>query len=315
MHNNRVLVTGGAGFIGSHLCRALLNRGDEVICLDNFMTGKRSNIAQLKENKRFSVVCHDIKEPFEADVDEIYNLACPASPTQYQVDPIDTLMTSVLGVKNMLDLAVKNGCKILQASTSEVYGDPLVHPQAEHYWGNVNPIGLRSCYDEGKRCAETLMLDYHRKYNVKIKIVRIFNAYGPFMDVNDGRVISNFIVQAIKGRDLTIYGTGSQTRCFQYIGDLVDGLILMMKTSDDFTGPINMGNTEEITVLDLAEKVLKIAQSKSILRYEKIPADDPKCRKPDISLASNKLGWSPRITMEDGLKRTLRYFEDVMKTK
>lgn len=309
MLNKRVLVTGGAGFIGSHLCERLLKDGCEVICLDNYFTGSKTNILPLIKNPHFEAVRHDIISPYSAEVDEIYNFACPASPVHYQYNPIQTVKVSVMGAINMLESAKLTGAKVLQASTSEVYGDPQIHPQHESYWGNVNPIGLRSCYDEGKRCAETLFMDYYRESNVAIKIIRIFNTYGPNMHPNDGRVVSNFIVQALKGEDITIYGTGEQTRSFQYVTDLIDGVIKMMNSPSDFIGPVNLGNPSEFTILELAEKILQLTGSKSKLCFHPLPADDPTQRKPDITLAEEKLNWSPRISLEDGLKETIRYFK------
>jgi UDP-glucuronate decarboxylase len=305
----KILVTGGAGFVGSHLCEKLLSLGHEVFCLDNFFTGNKSNISHLVSNENFEIIRHDIIHPFFIEVDEIYNLACPASPPQYQYNPIKTMKTSVLGSINMLGLAKRVKAKILQASTSEIYGDPEVHPQTESYFGNVNPIGVRSCYDEGKRCAETLFMDYHTENNVKIKIIRIFNTYGPNMNPNDGRVVSNFIMQALKGKDITLYGDGSQTRSFQYIDDLVDGLIKMMDSKDDIIGPFNMGNPNEISMLTLAETILKLTQSNSKLVFEPLPKDDPKRRKPDITLAKQKLNWEPNIKLETGLLKTIDYFK------
>jgi UDP-glucuronate decarboxylase len=305
----KILVTGGAGFVGSHLCEKLLSLGHEVFCLDNFFTGNKSNISHLVSNENFEIIRHDIIHPFFIEVDEIYNLACPASPPQYQYNPIKTMKTSVLGSINMLGLAKRVKAKILQASTSEIYGDPEVHPQTESYFGNVNPVGIRSCYDEGKRCAETLFMDYHTENNVKTKIIRIFNTYGPNMNPNDGRVVSNFIMQALQGKDITLYGDGNQTRSFQYIDDLVDGLIKMMDSKDDITGPFNMGNPNEISMLTLAETILKLTQSKSKLVFEPLPKDDPKRRKPDITLAKQKLNWEPNIKLETGLLKTIDYFK------
>ena len=305
----KILVTGGAGFVGSHLCEKLLSLGHEVFCLDNFFTGNKSNISYLVSNENFEIIRHDIIHPFFIEVDEIYNLACPASPPQYQYNPIKTMKTSVLGSINMLGLAKRVKAKILQASTSEIYGDPEVHPQTESYFGNVNPIGVRSCYDEGKRCAETLFMDYHTENNVKTKIIRIFNTYGPNMNPNDGRVVSNFIMQALQGKDITLYGDGSQTRSFQYIDDLVDGLIKMMDSKDDIIGPFNMGNPNEISMLTLAETILKLTQSNSKLVFEPLPKDDPKRRKPDITLAKQKLNWEPNIKLETGLLKTIDYFK------
>ena len=309
----RILVTGGAGFIGSHLCERLLKDGNDVICLDNYFTGNKDNIRHLIGNDHFELVRHDITQPYTAEVDEIYNLACPASPVHYQHDPVKTIQTCVIGSMNMLGLAKRTGAKILQASTSEVYGDPIIHPQVESYWGNVNPIGIRSCYDEGKRCAETLFMDYHRQNNVKIKIIRIFNTYGPRMSMNDGRVVSNFIVQALKGENITIYGDGKQTRSFQYVDDLVEGMIRMMETGDDFTGPVNIGNPGEFTMLELAEKVIEITGSKSKIVFEPLPQDDPRQRKPDITLANEKLnGWKPDIKLNEGLQYTVDYFKKLI---
>jgi UDP-glucuronate decarboxylase len=310
--NKRILVTGGAGFIGSHLCTRLLSENNEVICLDNYFTGAKSNIVGLLRNPKFELVRHDIINPYNIEVDEIYNLACPASPVHYQYNPIKTIKTSVVGAINMLGLAKRLNAKVLQASTSEVYGDPHVHPQEEHYWGNVNPIGVRSCYDEGKRCAETLFMDYHRQNKVRIKIIRIFNTYGPNMNPNDGRVVSNFIVQALKGEDITIYGDGSQTRSFQYVDDLVEGMIRTMNTDDSFTGPVNLGNPDEFSMLELAEKVIALTKSKSKITYMPLPADDPKQRQPNISLAKEKLNWSPKIKLNEGLIKTIEYFKGVV---
>jgi UDP-glucuronate decarboxylase len=311
--SKKILVTGGAGFVGSHLCERLLREGNEVLCLDNFFTGRKTNISQLLNNLNFEFVRHDITNPYYAEVDEIYNLACPASPPFYQINPIKTMKTSVLGGLNMLGLAKRVGAKILQASTSEIYGDPHVHPQNETYWGHVNPIGIRSCYDEGKRCAETLFTDYHKENNVNIKIVRIFNTYGPNMNPEDGRVVSNFIMQAIKGDDITIYGQGKQTRSFQYIDDLVEGMIRMMNSSNEVIGPVNIGNPNEVTMLELAEKILTITGSKSKLVFKPIPLDDPKQRQPDISLAHKILdGWKPNVELDTGLKLTTSYFKDVL---
>ena len=308
----RILVTGGAGFIGSHLCKKLLEEGNEVLCLDNYFTGSKKNILPLITNPYFEVIRHDIMNPYYAEVDEIYNLACPASPIHYQFDPIRTINTSVMGAINVLGLANRVKAKVLQASTSEVYGDPQVHPQPESYWGHVNPIGLRSCYDEGKRCAETIFMDYHRQYKVKIKIIRIFNTYGPNMHPQDGRVISNFIVQALQGKDITIYGTGRQTRSFQYIDDLIEGMTRMMATGEDFIGPINLGNPKEFTMLELAEMVLRLTNSKSKIVFYPLPSDDPTQRKPDISFARKELSWEPTIKLEDGLKETIRYFRNIL---
>ncbi len=309
----RILVTGGAGFIGSHLCERLLKDGNDVICLDNYFTGSKDNIRHLIPNDHFELVRHDITQPYTAEVDEIYNLACPASPVHYQHDPVKTIQTCVIGSMNMLGLAKRVGAKILQASTSEVYGDPNIHPQVENYWGNVNPIGIRSCYDEGKRCAETLFMDYHRQNNLRIKIIRIFNTYGPRMSMNDGRVVSNFIVQALKGENITIYGDGKQTRSFQYVDDLVEGMVRMMETKDDFLGPVNIGNPGEFTMLELAEKVIELTGSKSKITFEPLPQDDPRQRKPDISLAHRELGgWHPEIKLDEGLKYTIDYFRKLI---
>ncbi len=307
--NNRILVTGGAGFLGSHLCEKLLNGGNEVLCVDNFYTGSKANIAHLLTNPYFEVLRHDICFPLYIEVDEIYNLACPASPVHYQSDPVQTTKTSVQGSINMLGLAKRVKAKILQASTSEVYGDPTIHPQPETYWGNVNPIGPRACYDEGKRCAETLFFDYHRQHKLKIKIARIFNTYGPRMHPNDGRVVSNFIVQALKGEDITIYGDGSQTRSFCYVDDLVDGLIKLMNSSDEFTGPVNLGNPVETSILELAQKVIKLTDSKSKIVSKSLPVDDPKQRQPNITLAKEKLNWEQKVSLEDGLIKTIEYFK------
>ena len=306
----KIFVTGGAGFIGSHLCDRLLREGNDVICLDNYFTGSKDNIRHLLGNDHFELVRHDVINPYHAEVDEIYNLACPASPPHYQYNPIKTIKTSVMGAINMLGLAKRTRAKILQASTSEVYGDPAIHPQVESYWGNVNPIGIRSCYDEGKRCAETLFMDYHRQNGVRIKIIRIFNTYGPRMNPNDGRVVSNFIVQALKGEDITIYGDGTQTRSFQYVDDLIEVMIRMMATRDDFIGPVNTGNPGEFTMLELAQKIIELTGSRSKIVYRPLPGDDPKQRKPDITLAKEKLDWEPKIRLEEGLKRTIAYFEE-----
>ena len=307
----RILVSGGAGFIGSHLCTRLVNEGHDVICLDNFFTGSKDNIKHLMGNHHFEVVRHDVTYPYSAEVDEIYNLACPASPIHYQHDPIQTAKTSVMGAINMLGLAMRPDAKILQASTSEVYGDPIIHPQPESYWGNVNPVGYRSCYDEGKRCAETLFMDYYRQNQTRIKIIRIFNTYGPRMLPNDGRVVSNFIIQALNNEDITIYGDGKQTRSFQYIDDLIEGMVRMMDTEDDFTGPINIGNPNEFPVLELAERVIRMTGSTSKIVFKPLPTDDPKQRQPDIKLAKEKLGWQPTVELEDGLKRMIEYFKNV----
>jgi len=306
--NKRILVTGGAGFLGSHLCESLLSRGDEVLCLDNYYTGRRANIVHLLQNPNFELLRHDICFPLYVEVDEIYNLACPASPIHYQFDPVQTTKTSVHGAINMLGLAKRVKAKILQASTSEVYGDPIVHPQCETYWGNVNPIGIRSCYDEGKRCAETLFFDYYRQHKLRIKVARIFNTYGPRMHPNDGRVVSNFIVQALKGDDITVYGDGSQTRSFCYVDDLIDGLIRLMNSPDDFTGPVNLGNPNEFTILDLANKVIELTGSKSKIIYHPLPSDDPMQRNPDINSARQHLQWQPYVPLNEGLQKTIEYF-------
>jgi UDP-glucuronate decarboxylase len=307
-----ILVTGGAGFIGSHLCEKLLQAGNEVVCLDNFFTGSKENIRHLLQDPHFELVRHDIVHPIFLEVDEIYNLACPASPVHYQYNPVKTTKTNVMGSVHMLGLAKRVRAKILQASTSEVYGNPEVHPQGESYWGNVNPIGLRSCYDEGKRCAETLFFDYHRQNQVKIKVVRIFNTYGPRMHPNDGRVISNFIVQALMGRDITIYGDGSQTRSFCYVDDMITGIIAMMNTDNDFIGPVNLGNPVEFTILKLAEKIKELVNSESKIVFKPLPEDDPVRRRPDITLAREKLSWQPSMPLEQGLKKTIQYFEKVL---
>ena len=307
----RILITGGAGFIGSHLCERLINEGHDVICLDNYFTGSKDNIRHLLDNHNFELVRHDITSPYFAEVDEVYNLACPASPPYYQYNPIKTMKTSIYGAMNTLGLAKRIRAKILQASTSEVYGDPEVHPQPESYWGHVNPIGIRSCYDEGKRAAETLFMDYYRQNGVRIKIIRIFNTYGPRMNPNDGRVVSNFIMQALRNEDITIYGTGLQTRSFQYIDDLIEGMTRMMATGDDFIGPVNLGNPGEFTMLELAQKVIDLTNSRSSIVHMPLPGDDPQQRKPDISLAMEKLnGWQPQIQLEEGLKKTITYFEN-----
>lgn len=312
--SKKILVTGGAGFIGSNLCDYLINNGDQVVCLDNLFTGSKDNIANLLNNPNFEFLEHDIVEPIDIEVDQIYNLACPASPHHYQEDPIKTMKTSILGAINMLDLAKKYNARILQASTSEVYGDPLVHPQKESYWGHVNPIGIRSCYDEGKRSAETLFFDYHRQQDVDIRVIRIFNTYGPNMNPNDGRVVSNFIVQALKNQDITIYGEGDQTRSFQYVDDLIEVMLLMMNNKNGFIGPVNTGNPNEFTIKELATKVLKaIPSSKSKIINEELPQDDPKQRKPDISLAKEKLGWEPKVLVDDGLVKTIAYFKEALK--
>ena len=309
-----ILVTGGAGFIGSHLCKRLLREGNRVICLDNYFTGSESLVHELLENHHFQLVEHDVTVPYKTTsvIDEIYNLACPASPIHYQYDPIKTIKTSILGAINMLELAEVHNARILQASTSEVYGDPFVHPQPEYYWGNVNTIGLRSCYDEGKRASETLFMDYHRQKELKIKIIRIFNTYGPNMTVNDGRVVSNFIVQALKNEDITVYGSGHQTRSFQYVDDLVEGMTRMMATEDSFTGPVNLGNPNEFTMIELAEQIIRLTGSRSEIVFCPLPSDDPKQRKPDITLAQEKLdGWIPSVPLEEGLKRTIQYFQSL----
>ena len=309
----RILVTGGAGFIGSHLCERLLKEGHEVICVDNFFTGTKDNIVHLMDNPYFEIIRHDICFPLYVEVDEIYNLACPASPVHYQRDPVQTTKVSVLGSINMLGLAKRLKIKILQASTSEVYGDPEVHPQPETYWGNVNPIGPRACYDEGKRCAETLFFDYHRQHGIKIKVVRIFNTYGPRMHPNDGRVVSNFIVQALKNEPITVYGDGTQTRSFCYVDDMVEGIIKMMNSPDDFTGPVNLGNPEEYRIIDLAKKIIDLTGSRSKIVFKPLPQDDPKRRRPDITLAKEKLGWEPKTPLEEGLKKTIAYFEELLR--
>jgi len=304
----KVLVTGGAGFLGSHLCDRLVADGCDVLCVDNFFTGAKSNIAHLLSNPYFELMRHDVSFPLYVEIGKIYNLACPASPVHYQHDPVQTTKTSVHGAINMLGLAKRTNATILQASTSEVYGDPEVHPQTEDYWGRVNPIGPRSCYDEGKRCAETLFFDYHRQHQLRIKVVRIFNTYGPRMHPNDGRVVSNFIVQALRGEDITIYGNGEQTRSFCYVDDLIEAMVRMMGSPDELTGPINIGNPNEVTMLELAETVLSLTGSKSTLAYKPLPADDPRQRRPDISLAKSKLVWQPTVSLEDGLRETIAYF-------
>ena len=309
----KILITGGAGFVGSHLCHRLLKEGNEVLCLDNYFTGDKKNILKLLDNPYFEMIRHDITEPYYAEVDEIYNLACPASPVHYQFNPIKTMKTSVMGAINTLGLAKRVGAKILQASTSEVYGDPSVHPQPESYWGHVNPIGIRSCYDEGKRCAETLFMDYHIQNKVAIKIIRIFNTYGPNMNPSDGRVVSNFIMQALRGEDITIFGDGLQTRSFQYVDDLVEGMIRMMASEPSFLGPVNLGNPNEFTMLELAQAVIRLTNSKSTIIHMPLPQDDPKQRQPDISLAKEKLkGWEPNIELEEGLGKTIAYFEKLL---
>lgn len=311
--SKKILVTGGAGFLGSHLCERLLNEGNEVACLDNYFTGQKSNVAHLLNNPYFELIRHDITMPFYIEVDEIYNLACPASPIHYQYNPIKTMKTSVMGAINMLGLAKRIKAKILQASTSEVYGDPKVHPQTEAYWGHVNPIGERACYDEGKRAAETLFVNYHQQNHVKIKIMRIFNTYGPRMHPNDGRVVSNFIMQALQGKDITIYGDGSQTRSFCYYSDLLEGMIRLMNTGDDFTGPVNVGNPNEFTILKLAEMVIRLTNSKSKIKRMPLPSDDPMQRQPDITLAKSKLGWEPKVELEEGLTETIAFFKQYVK--
>lgn len=312
MMKKRILVTGGAGFVGSHLCRRLLKEGNEVICLDNFFTGSKENIIDLLKHPYFELIRHDVQEPILLEVDEIYNLACPASPPYYQFDPVATTRTSVLGAINMLDIAKKCKAKILQASTSEVYGDPEMHPQPESYRGSVSTTGIRACYDEGKRCAETLFFDYHRQYGVRIKVVRIFNTYGSYMNPHDGRVVSNFIVQALSNQDITIYGEGTQTRSFQYVDDLIEGMIRLMNSPDDFTGPVNIGNPEEFTMLELAQKVIKLTNSSSKLIFMPLPQDDPLQRQPDITLARRELHWKPTISLELGLSRTIEYFRGIL---
>ena len=314
MHlRKRVLITGGAGFLGSHLCEQLLAAGHDVLCADNFFTGTKDNIAHMLGNPHFEFLRHDVTFPLYVEVDEIYNLACPASPIHYQFDPVQTTKTSVHGAINMLGLSKRVKAKILQASTSEVYGDPAIHPQPEHYWGNVNPIGVRSCYDEGKRCAETLFFDYHRQHRLRIKVARIFNTYGPRMHPNDGRVVSNFIVQALKGEPITIYGDGGQTRSFCYVDDMVRGLLLLMNTPDDFTGPVNLGNSFEFTVRELAEKVITLTRSTSKFVHRPLPGDDPRQRQPDIALAREALGWEPTISLEAGLPKTIAYFDEALR--
>ena len=308
----RILITGGAGFLGSHLCDKLIAQGHEVLCVDNYFTGSKNNIAHLLDHPRFELMRHDVTFPLYVEVDEIYNLACPASPIHYQWDPVQTTKTSVHGAINMLGLAKRVKAKILQASTSEVYGDPEVHPQPETYWGKVNPVGIRSCYDEGKRCAETLFFDYWRQHGLRIKVVRIFNTYGPRMHPKDGRVVSNFIVQALSGQDITIYGDGSQTRSFCYVDDLIEAIVRAMNTGDDFTGPVNIGNPGEFSMLELANSVLLLTESRSKISFKPLPADDPKQRQPDISLAKTALGWKPTVTLEEGLKETISYFRKLV---
>jgi len=309
----KILITGGSGFIGSHLCERLLKEGNEIICMDNFFTGAKQNIVHLLDNPYFELIRHDVTTPFSAEVDEIYNLACPASPIHYQFDAIQTVKTSVMGAINVLGLAKRVKAKVLQASTSEVYGDPHIHPQKEDYWGNVNPIGIRSCYDEGKRCTETLFMDYHRMNDVKIKIVRIFNTYGPRMHPNDGRVVSNFIIQALRNENITVYGTGNQTRSFQYVDDLVEGMIRFMNTDDSIIGPINIGNPEEYSIIELAEKIIRLTKSGSKIIFHPLPQDDPMQRCPDISLAKKELNWEPKVKLEEGLLKTIEYFKSIIK--
>jgi UDP-glucuronate decarboxylase len=311
---NKILVTGGAGFLGSHLCDALIKEGHDVLCVDNFFTGNKDNVSHLLSNPKFELLRHDVTFPLYVEVDQIYNLACPASPIHYQHDPVQTTKTSVHGAINMLGLAKRLNARILQASTSEVYGDPEVHPQTEDYWGRVNPIGIRSCYDEGKRCAETLFFDYYRQHQLEIKVMRIFNTYGPRMHPNDGRVVSNFILQALKNKSITIYGDGSQTRSFCYVDDLIGGMIKLMESDKAVTGPINIGNPNEFTMIELAELVLKLTSSKSKLIYKDLPEDDPKQRQPNISLAKAKLDWEPKVKLEDGLKETIVYFRKLLQT-
>ncbi|MDD2753561.1 MAG: SDR family oxidoreductase [Candidatus Portnoybacteria bacterium] len=311
----KILVTGGAGFIGSNLCEYLLKRGDEVICFDNFFSGSKGNIKHLSADKKFMLVKGDVEKPYFFKVNGIYNLACPASPIWYQKNPIKTVETNILGALSSLNLAEKLDCRILQASTSEVYGDPVIHPQPESYWGNVNPIGPRSCYDEGKRCAETLFFDHRRERGVKIKVARIFNTYGPGMAADDGRVVSNFIVQALREQDITIYGDGGQTRSFCYIEDMIRGLVLLMESPDAFAGPVNIGNPEEFTIKELAEKIIELTGSKSKITYKPLPQDDPKQRQPDISLARQELGWQPKIELEEGISKTIEYFSKIVKRK
>ena len=309
---NRILVTGGAGFLGSHLCDRLVAEGHDVLCLDNFFTGGKQNVSHLLEKPNFELIRHDVVEPIFLEVDQIYNLACPASPVHYQYNPVKTVKTSVMGAIHMLGLAKRVKARILQASTSEIYGDPSVHPQREDYWGNVNTIGIRSCYDEGKRCAETLFFDYHRQNKVDIRVIRIFNTYGPKMHPNDGRVVSNFIVQALRDQDITIFGDGTQTRSFCYVDDLIEGMVRMMNGPDDFIGPVNLGNPDEFTMLDLAGKIIEITHSKSKIIFLPLPQDDPRQRQPDITLAGEKLGWKPEIGLEEGLKKTIQYFENTL---
>jgi UDP-glucuronate decarboxylase len=313
-NQKKILVTGGAGFLGSHLCDTLLGLGHEVLCVDNFFTGRKENVAHLMSNPRFELMRHDVTFPLYVEVDQIYNLACPASPVHYQFDPVQTTKTSVHGAINMLGLAKRVRARILQASTSEVYGDPEVHPQREDYWGRVNPVGIRSCYDEGKRCAETLFFDYHRQHKLDIKVVRIFNTYGPRMHPDDGRVVSNFIVQALHGRDITIYGDGYQTRSFCYVDDLISGFIRMMDSDSSFTGPVNLGNPSEFTIVELAKKIIELTGTKSKLIFKELPQDDPKQRRPDISLAQSQLQWSPTVNLEAGLTKTIDYFDKMFRS-
>ena len=311
---HKSLISGGAGFLGSHLCDELIKRGHDVLCVDNFFTGNKNNVSHLISSSKFELIRHDVTFPLYVEVDQIYNLACPASPIHYQYDPVQTTKTSVHGAINMLGLAKRTGARILQASTSEVYGDPEVHPQTEDYWGRVNPIGIRSCYDEGKRCAETLFFDYFRQHHLEIKVMRIFNTYGPRMHPNDGRVVSNFIVQALQNKPITIYGDGSQTRSFCYVSDLIEGMIKFMDSDKTITGPMNIGNPNEFTMLKLAELVLRLTSSQSKIIFKPLPEDDPKQRQPNISLAKNKLGWEPKVKLEDGLKETIKYFKEVLKS-
>ena len=311
---HKSLISGGAGFLGSHLCDALIKKGHDVLCVDNFFTGNKDNVSHLISSSKFELIRHDVTFPLYVEVDQIYNLACPASPIHYQYDPVQTTKTSVHGAINMLGLAKRTGARILQASTSEVYGDPEVHPQTEDYWGRVNPIGIRSCYDEGKRCAETLFFDYFRQHHLEIKVMRIFNTYGPRMHPNDGRVVSNFIVQALQNKPITIYGDGSQTRSFCYVSDLIEGMIKFMESDKTITGPINIGNPNEFTMLELAELILKLTSSQSKIIFKSLPEDDPKQRQPDISLAKDKLGWEPKIKLEDGLNETIKYFRELLKS-
>ena len=311
---NKSLISGGAGFLGSHLCDALIKKGHDVLCVDNFFTGNKDNVSHLISSTKFELMRHDVTFPLYVEVDQIYNLACPASPIHYQLDPVQTTKTSVHGAINMLGLAKRTGARILQASTSEVYGDPEVHPQTENYWGRVNPIGIRSCYDEGKRCAETLFFDYFRQHHLEIKVMRIFNTYGPRMHPNDGRVVSNFIVQALQNKPITIYGDGSQTRSFCYVSDLIEGMMKFMDSDKTITGPMNIGNPNEFTMLELAELVLRLTSSQSKIIFKPLPEDDPRQRQPNISLAKNKLGWEPKIKLEDGLKETIKYFREVLKS-